>query len=98
MFFWPIMPRRKENKILYKQSLRSQFHINGVMKAIPTSCAPLHEECPRHHGHKGDPGQSDNRGLYAVGERAQTILVRMRGLGIGNASYPRRLGIKRVRP
>ena len=42
--------------------------------------APLLEECPQHHGHKGDPGVT----LGACGfidERAQVILVWMRVLG-----------------
>ena len=60
-------------------------------------CAPLHKECPQHHGHKGDPivtpGTCD-----AVGERAQVILVWVKAPGIGNATHPRRLGDTRVRP
>ena len=42
---------------------------------------PLHEECPRHHGHKGDPGVTP-RTCNAIGERAP---------GVGNAFHPRRL-------
>ena len=34
----------------------------------------------------------------AVGERAQVILVWMRALGVGNTSYPWRLGVMRIRP
>jgi len=59
--------------------------------------APLHEECPKHHGHKGDPGVTPGT-CGAVGERAQVILVWARAPGVGNASHPRRLGGMRVRP
>ena len=59
--------------------------------------APLHEECPQHHGHKGDPGVTPGT-CGAVGERAQVILVWVRAPGVGNASHPLRLGGMRVRP
>ena len=59
--------------------------------------APLHTEYPKHHGHKGDPGVTLMI-CDAVGKRAQVILVWERGLGVGNASYPQRLGIMRVKP
>ncbi len=59
--------------------------------------APLHEECLKHHGHKGDPGVTPGT-CGAVGERAQVILVWVRAPGVGNASHPRRLGGMRVRP
>src|SRR6202022_1668765 len=59
--------------------------------------APLHEECPKHNGHKGDPGVTHGT-CGAVGERAQVILVWARAPGVGNASHPRRLGCTRVRP
>jgi len=36
--------------------------------------APLHEECVKHHGHKGDPGVTPGT-CGAVGERAQMILM-----------------------
>ena len=60
-------------------------------------CAPLHEECPKHHGHKGDPGGTPGT-CGAVGERAQVILVWLRASSVGNASYPRRLGLMRISP
>ena len=59
--------------------------------------APLHMECPKHHGHKGDPGVTPKT-CDAVGERAQVILVWVRAPGVGNASHPQRLGVMRVRP
>ena len=52
--------------------------------------------CPRHHGHKGDPGVTPGT-CGAGGERAQVILVWVRAPGVGNASHPRRLGVMRVR-
>ena len=39
--------------------------------------APLLEECPQHHGHKGDPGVTPGT-CGAIGERAQVILVWVR--------------------
>ena len=53
--------------------------------------------CPKHHGHKGDPGVTP-RTCGAGGERAQVILVWLRAPGVGNAFHPRRLGVMRVRP
>ena len=41
----------------------------------PSVCrAPLLEECPQHHGHKGDPGVTPGT-CGTIGERAQVILV-----------------------
>jgi hypothetical protein len=60
-------------------------------------CAPLLEECPKHHGHKGDPRMTPGT-CSAVGERAQVIMVWVRAPGVGNASHPQRLGVTRVRP
>ena len=48
---------------------------------------PLHEECPQHDGHKGDPEVTSGT-CVAIGERAQVILVWMRALGVENASHP----------
>ena len=45
-----------------------------------TSPAPLLEECPQHHGHKGDPGVTPGT-CGAIGERAQVILVWVRAPG-----------------
>ena len=42
--------------------------------------APLLEECPQHHGHKGDPGVTPGT-CGAIGERAQVILVWVRAPG-----------------
>ena len=40
-------------------------------------CVPLHEECPKHHEHKGDPIVMPGT-CSAIGERAQVILVWVR--------------------
>jgi hypothetical protein len=58
--------------------------------------APVHKECPKHHGHKGGPGLAPGT-CDAVGERAQVILMWVRAPGVGNASHSRRLGVARVR-
>ena len=42
--------------------------------------APLLEECPQHHGHKGDPEVTPGT-CGAIGERAQVILVWVRAPG-----------------
>ena len=44
-----------------------------MILTLVTLCrAPLHEECPQHHGYKGDPGVTP--GLCgAIGERAQVM-------------------------
>ena len=57
----------------------------GVAKEMgsgvgPECRAPLLEECPQHHAHKGDPGVTP-RTCGAIGERAQVILVWVRALG-----------------
>jgi hypothetical protein len=70
---------------------------NVVCVCETICCAPLHEECPKHHGHKGDPGMIPKT-CVAVGERAQVNLVWVRAPGVGNASHPWRLRVKRVRP
>jgi hypothetical protein len=59
--------------------------------------APLHKRCPKHQGHKGDPGVTPGT-CCADGEKAQLILVWVRAPGVGNASHPRRLGIMRKKP
>lgn len=35
---------------------------------------PLHEDCPQHHGHKGDTGVTPDT-YGAIGEKAQVIVV-----------------------
>jgi hypothetical protein len=59
--------------------------------------SPFHEECPKHHGHKGDPGVTPGT-CGPNGERAQVMLVWVRAPGVGNASHPRTLGVIKVRP
>jgi hypothetical protein len=58
---------------------------------------PLHKECPKHPGHKGDPEMTPGT-CGADGEKAQVILVWVRASGVENASHPRELGVMRVRP
>ena len=48
--------------------------------SLCTCRAPLLEECPQHHGHKGDPGVTPGT-CGAIGERAQVILVWVRAPG-----------------
>ena len=54
---------------------------SGLFEQMETKCrAPLLEECPQHHGHKGDPGVTPGT-CGAIGERAQVILVWVRSSG-----------------
>jgi hypothetical protein len=64
---------------------------------LAASRAPLHKGCPKHQGHKGDPGVTPGT-CGADGEKAQMILVWVRAPGVGNASHQRRLGFMRERP
>ena len=73
-------------------------HIFLRMQNFKHVCrAPLHNECPKHHGHKGDPGVTPGT-CGADGEKAQMIRVWVRAPGVGNASHLRGLGVMRVRP
>lgn len=68
-----------------------------ALKWVALCRAPMHEECPHHHGHKGGP-RSDIGISGIISERAQVILVWMRVPGVGNIYHPRKLGGMRVRP
>jgi hypothetical protein len=70
---------------------------DNLVEPLRSCHAPLHKGCPKHQGHKGDPGVTPGI-CGAGGENAQVILVWVRAPGVGNASHPRRLGVMRVRP
>ena len=76
---------------LYHNIFNKFFHF---ISSIFWCRTPLHEECPQHHGHKGNP----TRTCGAIGERAQVILGWMKALDVGNASQPQRIRGTRVRP
>jgi hypothetical protein len=59
--------------------------------------APLYKGCPKHHGHKGDPGVTPEI-CGADGGKTQVILVWVKAPGVENTSHPRGLGVMRVRP
>ena len=69
----------------------------GAEDLLLSCCTPLHRECSKHHGPKGDSRVTLGT-CGAVGERSQMILVWVKTPGVGNAFYPRRLGIIRVWP
>ena len=71
--------------------LGSQWDVSSWFYGVCPCRAPLHNECPKHHGHKGDPGVTP-RTCGAVGKRAHVILMWARAPNVGNASHPRRLG------
>ena len=59
-------------------------------------CAPLHEECSKHHRHKENPGVK--RGICGVGsDRVQVMPMWVTTPGIGNGSHQRRLGVTKLR-
>ena len=74
-------------KILFNNA-EVAISINGIVtdpikieRGIRQGCRiPLLEECPQHHGHKGNPGVTPGT-CGAIGERAQMILVLVRALG-----------------
>ena len=59
-------------------------------------CAPFHEERLQHHGHNGTPKWCLGLVTSVIGERAQVVLVWVRGPHIENASHPRRLGFTKT--
>jgi hypothetical protein len=63
-----------------------------VLVVNPLCRAPLQMGCPKHHGHKGDPGVTP-RTCGADGKKAQVIQVWVRAPNVGNASHPQGLGI-----
>ena len=77
---------------------RSSGIMDNSILCVQVLCrAPLHKECPQHHGHKEDPGVTP-RICGAIGERAQVILVWVRAPSVGNAFHLQRLGVTQVRP
>ena len=49
-------------------SLQKAKEVLSLQKSKNHCCAPLYEECPQHHGHKGDPGVTP-RTCAIIGER-----------------------------
>ena len=56
------------------------FKVEGKHGYVEQCRAPLLEECPQHHGHKGDPRVTLET-CGAIGERAQVIFVWVRAPG-----------------
>ena len=55
---------------LSKVLVKNWHTIDGLGYLLDINCrAPLHEECPKYHGHKGDPSVTPEI-CGAVGERA----------------------------
>ena len=71
----------REEKSVFQHKIAPYSLIRGIlfkMGADEQLCrAPLLEECPQHHGHKGDPGVTPGT-CGAIGERTQVILVWVR--------------------
>ena len=83
------------------EGLRQVPHKDTMVVANPTidevEChAPLLQECPQYHGHKGEPKVTPGT-CGAIGERIQVILLWVRAPGRGIASHPQELGVTRVR-
>ena len=68
--------RRKAPVACARYFAYSSFHL-GTKSARIHCRAPLLEECPQHHGHKGDPGVTLGT-CGAIGGKAQVILVWVR--------------------
>jgi hypothetical protein len=63
---------------------------------VHNSHTPLHEECPKHHSHNGEP-EVTLKICGAVGGRAKVSLMCVNVSGVEIAFYPQWLGITRVR-
>ena len=57
-----------------KPKCHKDGYVVAVLQFIDGCRAPLLEECPQHHGHKGDPGVTPGT-CGTIGERTQVILV-----------------------
>ena len=68
-----------------------------ALKWVALCRAPMHEECPHHHGHKGGP-RSDTRDLWCHWWEGPSDASVGEGPSVDNASHPQRLGVTRVRP
>jgi hypothetical protein len=78
----PVKPKRRRRKALYFTSKKKRFRLsvgkkNANKEGKKNCCAPLHEECLQHQGHKGDPGVTPGT-CDAIGERDQVILMWVR--------------------
>ena len=70
----------------------------GTMQALDKDChPPLHEDCLKYHGHKGDP-RVIPKTCGAIGERAQVNLVWTKASDIKNAFHPWKYEVTGVRP
>jgi hypothetical protein len=74
----------------YQVSFPDLIVLHALLRTSPKGC-------PKHQGHKGDPGVTPGT-CGAGGGKAQVILVWVRAPSVGNASHPRRLGVMRERP
>ena len=93
-----VVPRHCKSIDWLLNSSQGHFGLHQEKNDSDHGCrAPLHEECPKHRGHKGDPGVTPET-CGAVGERAQVILVWVRAPDIRIASHLQTLGVTRVRP
>ena len=66
---------------------RSTNCLDRVGAAESSYRIPLLEECPQHHGHKGNPELTPGT-CGAIGERTQVILVWMRALRLWESLPP----------
>jgi hypothetical protein len=92
-----VLSERKEFQAMSTIQILVANVCRGNKFVMEDKCrAPLHKGCPKHHGHKGDPGVTPGT-CGASGNKAQVILVWMRAPRVGNASHPQRLRVMRVR-
>jgi len=80
-------PRQKTRNQTHLQmhhcqdTTNNQTMFKNITHNEDACCAPLHKECPQHHGRHGDPGVTPGT-CGAIGERDQVILVWVRAMGI----------------
>ena len=73
------------------------FSTGGIIHH-PICRTPLHEECPKHHEHKGDPGAIEHKDLWRHWWEGPSDPIVGEGPGVGNASHPQRPGVTSVTP
>ena len=110
--YWGAITRNKNIIFTYGDQALHSNNVLKIKIGVPTrvklmwastpygggEChAPLHMECPKHQGHKGNSAMI-LKTCGAVGERAQVILVWMKTWGVEYVFHPRKLGVMRVRP
>jgi hypothetical protein len=83
---WDTTPRLPLDSTLSFFSIKLRMHLFTFILIILTLTARVSallgsQECPQHHGHKGDPGVTPGI-CGAIGERDQVILMWVTAPGV----------------